>query len=248
MVGPKGCSTQHTTTESLQCWRETVSLLASYLAQDSRLPLRRTRPPGEAPSWKSVCAPKWVSVGSRQANLTARKGHPQRRLPGCEITKQNQKHDTIPPPPGSESLLAEGCLIRSTRSNPGRRSHPHAGESLHLSLHAWARGTVSISLWPGRGAQSAGPGEPLDTVHSLKHPRDPRKRVLLAAASSDASPSLLSSITWRMRCSPLQPGSPLFPGLGALPLWENQQGLSKSAEQEAARNSKRSVSFALSGA
>lgn len=114
-----------------------------------------TRPPGEAPSWNSLCAPKWVSVGLRQANLTARKGHPQRRLQGCEITKQSQKYYTIPPLPSSESLLAEGCLIRSMRSNPGRRSHPHTGETLHLSLHTCARGS------------SPGPGEPLDTVHSL---------------------------------------------------------------------------------
>ena len=132
-------STRHTTAESLQCSRETVSLLASSSAQASHL--RPNWAPGGSPPHGILRVPlsEWVWVRGKP---TWEQGC-QRHLQGCEITAQNQNHDTVPPLPGSEGLPAEGCLIRSMRCNPGGRSHPHAGESLHLSLHIWARDTVS---------------------------------------------------------------------------------------------------------
>ena len=144
MVGPKGCSEFNTThNHRKSSVLERNSVLAGVLLGPG-LPFAPPLGPQGKPPHGSLCVPlsEWVWV---QGKPTWQQGKDILRedFRVVEITKQNQKHDTIPPPPGSESLLAEGCLIRSMRSNPGGRSHPHAGETLHLSLHAWAQGTVS---------------------------------------------------------------------------------------------------------
>lgn len=107
-----------------------------------------------SPSWNSVCAPKWVSVGLRQANLTARKGHPQRRLQGCEYkTKAKIRYNTLHYP---AVKLACWRVFNKEHAQQSRKAEPSPRVKPCISLHTCARGAHHTRTW-----------EPLDTVHSL---------------------------------------------------------------------------------
>ena len=158
--------TQHTT-ESLQCSRETVSLLASYSAQDSHL------------------HPKWAIRGKPPHEILL--------VPLSECGFEASQ-------PESKVVRDAFKAVKSQHKTKTTTQYLHFPAVKACSLKAiQVGGAIPTQVKPcvsfctsGHGTQSAGSGEPLDTVHSLKHPRDPREFSLLQRAVAPHRPCFLS--------------------------------------------------------